>query len=167
MDIRNTNARPQRPQQPAHRAAAQNVSAPAPVQSLGRKHTPWLLAACIVLVLAIGALVAWKMVYGAQPASDRYQAVFLDNGQTFFGKLKNTHGTYLRLEQAYTTKQQELPKDATDEQKQAVGNNLSLIKVDSVVYGPESTMMIRADQVLFWQNLQEGSKVSKAIDSAN
>lgn len=149
MELKRPPARPVAQQRPVRRAA---------------QDRKWLLAlaAAVVICLAVIGHIFYAL---PQPRSDQYQAVFLENGQTFFGKLKNTHGTYLTLEKAYTTQQQSLPENATDEQKQAVSNNLSLVKVDSVVYGPENTMMIRADQVLFWQNLQSDSKVTKAIDS--
>lgn len=103
---------------------------------------------------------------GDKPAGDKYQAVFLDNGQVFFGKLKNTSGTYLTLEKAYYTQKQDLPDGASAEQKAATSNNVSLVKVGDEVYGPEGVMRIRSEQVLFWQNLRNDSKVAKAIDSA-
>lgn len=133
-----------------------------------RKRFPvWRLFFVIVLIVAGFAL--WKLFLSsanASPKGDRYQAVFLDNGQVFFGKLKNTHGEYLRLENAFYSKAQELPADATAEQKASVNNNVSLIQVGKEVYGPENSLSIRAEQVLFWQNLTKDSKVSKAINSA-
>jgi hypothetical protein len=42
---------------------------------------------------------------------------------------------------------------------------VSDVKVGDEVYGPEGNMNIRADQVLFWQDLKADSKVAKAIDS--
>lgn len=133
-----------------------------------RKRSRRLLAgmAGFVLVL-ITATIFWFFLYSSMPRSDRYQAVFLDNGQVFFGKLKNVHGKYLRLEDAYYTKKQDLPANATAEQKAAVDANVSLVKVGDEVYGPENIIQIRAEQVLFWQNLTQDSKVSKAIDSTN
>ena len=86
--------------------------------------------------------------------------------QVFFGKLKNTHGDYLTLEGAYYTRKQDVPEDATEEQKAAVSNNVSLARVGDEVYGPESTIRIKAEQVLFWQDLKSDSKVAKAIDDA-
>lgn len=127
----------------------------------------WLTIGLVVaaVVIAAGILAALNLA-GDKPASDRYQAVFLDNQQVFFGKLKNTNGDYLTLEKAYYTKAQDLPADATPEQKAATSNNVSLIKVGDEVYGPENTMRIKAEQVLFWQDLRADSKVAKAIDSA-
>lgn len=163
------------------RRAAARPAAPAqtytPVQGTPVTQAPvhrssskkkWLIPVAVVLALLIAGLVAWKMVASASdaPKAGRYQAVFLNTGQIYFGYLKNTDGDYLTLEQSYYTKASELPEDATEEQKQAVANNVSLVKVGDEVYGPENTMKIRAEQVLFWQDLKADSKVAKAIDSA-
>lgn len=133
---------------------------------VSRRSKKWWIVGATLLSLLVVAAVLWHLFYSAMPRSDRYQAVFLDNGQVFFGKLKNTHGKYLQLDSAYYTKQQDVPADATAEQKAAIANNVSLTKVGDEVYGPENTVQIRAEQVLFWQDLQVDSKVSKAIDSA-
>lgn len=162
MEFRGT---PERPARPPQRQQTQTTPAGLPSNTPARKKR-WLIP-LVVLVLVIAGIATWRMVHApTAPRADRYQAVFLDNGQTFFGKLKNTEGAYLKLEKAYTTQKQDLPEDATDEQKQAVSNNVSLVEVSKVVYGPENTMMIRAEQVLFWQDLKTDSKVSKAIDDA-
>lgn len=179
MDHRNS-ARPQVPQRPVaarppaaeeEYAAqrAQKAWTPSVTGSPRRKKWPFL--AVLVGALIILALVGWWLMGPGggvkQPAGDRYQAVFLDNGQVFFGKLKNVQGEYMILESAYYTKKAEVPEDATDEQKAAIENNVSLSKVGNEIYGPESTMSIRAEQVLFWQNLKSDSKVSQAIENAN
>ena len=120
----------------------------------------------LVVAVVIAGLLLWsKAAPGITPRTDRYQAVFLDNGQVFFGKLQNTNGTYLKLENAYYTKKQDIPADATPEQKAAVENNVSLVKVGDEVYGPEGEMAIRSEQVLFWQDLATESKVAKAIEA--
>ena len=130
------------------------------------KTSPYKVVAVIggvVVLLLISAVITLMVLTGDKPKADRYQAVFLDNNQVFFGKLNNTTGKYLTLEQAYYTKAAELPADATAEQKAATDNNVSLVKVGSEVYGPENVLKIRAEQVLFWQNLSSDSKVAKAI----
>lgn len=90
--------------------------------------------------------------------SSRYQAVFLDDGKVFFGKLQNVKGEYLTLKNAYYTQGQDAKADQT------AAANVQLIKVGDETYGPESTMAIQSDKVLFWQNLKADSKVSQAID---
>lgn len=174
MDHRNSPVRPQVSQRPAPNEIsteqqyatprAQNTWAPSVKPSRRKK---WLWPALVVAVAIILGVVGWWFLGqgGAKkPATDRYQAVFLDNGQVFFGKLKNVKGEYLTLETAYYTKKAEIPEDATPEQKAAIDSNVSLAKVGNEVYGPESTMSIRASQVLFWQDLKSDSKVTKAIE---
>lgn len=178
MDHR-SSARPQVPQRPAVASQppveedyapqrSHKTWAPSVTESPRRKKWPFFAAIAGVIV-ALALLGWWLMGAGSvkQPAGDRYQAVFLDNGQVFFGKLKNVNGEYLVLENAYYTKKASVPEDATDEQKAAIEANVSLAKVGSEVYGPETSMSIRSEQVLFWQNLTEDSKVSTAIKSNN
>ncbi len=149
---------------------------PGPVPPVMPSHVPasrgkrtrkvwWGVGLALLLVVVILGMMMWRGMGTKMPASDRYQAVFMNNGQVFFGKLKNVQGPYMSLEKAYYTKKQDLPADATDEQKAAVANNVSLVKVGDEVYGPENSMMIRSDQVLFWQDLRGDSKVAKAIDA--
>lgn len=126
-----------------------------------------LLIAAIGIVLIGGAVgLAWKYS-STQPDSDSYQAVFLDNGQVFFGKLSGVTQPYASLKSAYYSKEVNLPEDATAAQRQAAANNVSLVKAGDEVYGPENTMQIRTDKILFWQNLRDDSKVTKAIQSAS
>jgi hypothetical protein len=130
--------------------------------------TKWIRPLIGLLIVALVAYGVFSLFGGGvkKPASDRYQAVFLNNGQVFFGKLKNVRGDYLQLDSAYYSKSQDLPADATAEQKAATSNNVSLVKVGDEVYGPENSLSIKAEQVLFWQDLKKDSKVTKAIDSA-
>lgn len=171
MDFRGSQGRPQRSAPQRQQQAPQQTQATAPAAGYTQqpRKKGWLiLAVAAVIVLLIVGAVAWHLVQGkgGAPRGDRYQAVFLDNGQVFFGKLKNTHGDYLTLEGAYYTRKQDVPDDATEEQKAAVNNNVSLARVGDEVYGPESTIRIKAEQVLFWQDLKADSKVAKAIDDA-
>lgn len=170
MDFRGSQGRPQRPAPTRQQQTSPQVQPPVHVTNYREDSKKrWLLPLLItaVVLLMLGA-VAWHMMKGngGAPRDDRYQAVFLGNGQVFFGKLKNTHGDYLTLEGAYYTRKQDIPEDATEEQKAAVNNNVSLARVGDEVYGPESTLRIKAEQVLFWQDLKSDSKVAKAIDDA-
>lgn len=160
-----------RPTVPRSHVAPQAASAAAPAQPVTKrsrrpKKLWWIVGAVVLLALAAMHIAMWTHMGAKQPATDRYQAVFMNNGQVFFGKLKNVNGTYLKLEKAYYTKKQDVPSTATDEQKKAIENNISLVKVGDEVYGPENIMMIRSDQVLFWQDLKSDSKVAKAIDDS-
>lgn len=109
----------------------------------------------VVIVVCFAAIGVVKVMW-ATPSIDEstYQAVFLDDGKVFFGKLKNTDGAYVRLEDAYYTKTAS-GDDAADK--------TALVKVGSESYGPENSMQIARSKIIFWQNLRADSRVVGAI----
>ena len=93
-----------------------------------------------------------------------YQAVFLTNGQVYFGNLsvsgkfyKLTDIYYLQLAQSQQTEQEQLKQ--TNQQPQ-------LVKLGSELHGPEDAMYIARDKVLFWENMKNDSKVVDAINKS-
>ncbi|MEK7447532.1 MAG: hypothetical protein AAB632_01930 [Patescibacteria group bacterium] len=94
--------------------------------------------------------------------NDKYQAVFLTNGQVYFGKLADNGGNYVKLTDIYylQSKDQSVqPKDtATADQ-----SNLTLIKLGKELHAPADEMNISRTQVLFWENINEDGKVFQAI----
>lgn len=114
----------------------------------------------LALILAI-ALVT-MLIMKSQPAqrveASKYQAVYLANGQMYFGKLQNTDGDFLVIKTPYTVQSVAADSKATAEQ-----STTTLLKVSSQVYGPEESVAIKASQVTFWQNLRDDSKITQAI----
>lgn len=119
-----------------------------------------IVAAVIVVALIAGwfGLQAFLHRNEQQIDHDRYQAVFLEDGKVFFGKLQNTQGSYLTLTKAYYTQ-------GEGDDSDTASTSVKLVKVGDETYGPESTMSIQTNKVLFWQNLKGDSKVAKAIDA--
>ncbi len=118
--------------------------------------------AVVVVVLAAVGLLAWKMMMGASAnvKGGQYQALFLTNGQVYFGKLANVDDRYVRLTDIYYLQVQQAvqPADTKNTQPQ-----VSLAKLGSELHGPEDAMEVNRDQVLFWENLKDDGKVVKAI----
>lgn len=86
--------------------------------------------------------------------SSTYQAIFLANNQTYFGHLKNVSGDYLVLSDVYYVK-------IAEEENKSI-----LVKLGAIEpHGPEGSMTISKDQVLFWENLRSDSQVVKTIES--
>jgi hypothetical protein len=93
-----------------------------------------------------------------------YSAVFLTNGQVYFGKM-NTYNSqevdiadifYLQVNQ-----QQGLQAGAS---AAASGSpEISLVKLGNELHGPNDRMRINRSQVLFTESLKSDSKVVKAI----
>lgn len=126
----------------------------------------------IVTVLAV-VLAVW-LIFGlvgsrlANRAIDRglYQAVFLTNGQVYFGKLANTRGDFLDFEQIYylqTPGNNNSSNDAETVREVEEAADIRLIKLGNELHGPTDRMLINKDQVLFWENMKHDSKVSEAI----
>ena len=118
-----------------------------------------------LLVLVAVAGVGWYYLYGrgdtADPsvaviASGDYQAVFLDNGQVYFGKLEEPRGEFYLLTDVFYL-QSGVAVDQT--------SSLSLTKLGSEAHGPEDWMRINKEHVLFIEDMKNDSKVIQAIQS--
>ena len=96
-----------------------------------------------------------------------YQAVFLTNGQVYFGKITDLNHKYVSVTDIYYLQVQQ--SSSTDGSLQnASGSSdsnsqVSLAKLGSELHGPEDKMNVASDQVLFWENMKNDSKVSQAI----
>lgn len=136
-------------------------------------NTGGTLGTVLSVVLIIAALLAsiWfgaRLISGGSTAAavkgSQYQALFLTNGQVYFGHLKNPDGAYVKLTDIYYLQVQQAvqPKDnkaTTDASNQQV----SLAKLGNELHGPEDVMYVNRDQVLFWENLKGDGKVTQAI----
>lgn len=125
----------------------------------------WIVAIIIAAVLALGGLGWWAYNTFMSPdgvKKGQYQAIFLTNGQVYFGKLSGVNDSYIDLTDIYYLQvQQSVQPDAN---KTATENpQVSLAKLGSELHGPEDQMKINRDQVLFWENLKDNGKVVEAI----
>jgi hypothetical protein len=140
-----------------------------------KKLVAGIIALIVVIAIAVGG---WLLVNqynstpkGAAVEKDAYQAVFLTNGQVYFGHLQNTSGEYLSLNDIYYLQvQQSLQPGGTDAAAADATNatdasKVQLIKLGNELHGPQDHMQISSKQVLFWENLKDNGKVVQAIDN--
>ncbi|HZP55543.1 MAG TPA: hypothetical protein VFB03_02105 [Candidatus Saccharimonadales bacterium] len=111
-----------------------------------------------VAVFLIGATVYMS---SPSPKSAQYQAVFLTNGQVYFGHLENASSRNPLLKDVYYL--QSNSQNPQQANTQSANSQLSLVKLGNELHGPESEMVIKGDQVLFWENLKDSGKVVQAI----
>lgn len=142
------------------KAASRITKSSLGMKRLYRKPGAFILTAAVILLGALAA-VHFLLPGGERINNNGYQVVYMTTGQAYFGKLKNTGGEYLVLDTPYTA-QDVKPEDEKSEQ-----TSTTLVKVSQQQYGPEETMSLKSDQVLFWQNLRDDSKVAEAINNAN
>lgn len=127
-----------------------------------------LIAAALAVLLAISAG-AWSMFNNRSLVdADRYQAVFLDNGQVYFGKLSSVNNEYIRLTDIfYLQVEQQIQPDQDDPNATGGEENpqISLAKLGNELHGPEDEMFIVRSKVVFWENLKDDGQVVQAITS--
>ena len=94
-----------------------------------------------------------------------WQAVFLTNGQVYFGKVKSYSNNFLNLEDIYYLQVVQAPLQQTQEAAAQVEgqSELSLVKLGNELHGPQDAMKINTNHVLFTEKLKSDSKVVDAI----
>lgn len=135
-----------------------------------RGSPTWLRVIWIVLLFAGTALVLSMLAllyFGGDKESklidkSKFQAVFLTNGQVYFGNVVSANSDYLDLKNIYylSVNQQVQPEQKSADQQASV----SLVKLGCELHGPVDQMVINREQVTFWENLKTDGQVSQAID---
>lgn len=92
---------------------------------------------------------------GPAIASGEYQAVFLDNGQTYFGKLDHTSSDFYTLTDVFY-----LQTGATTA---TPSGSIALQKLGFEAHGPTDKMQINRSHILFVEDMKADSKVIQAI----
>jgi len=160
MDMRN---------QPTNR-----VSAPEPSPRTGATshHLGWPVK-LLAIALTVAAL-TFTVFYASRAVSaitadagiksKQYQAVFLTNGQVYFGKVSHVDSSYVKITDIYYLQvQQTVQPDANKNSTSNNNQQVSLAKLGGELHGPEDVMYVSRQQVLFWENLKDDGKVAKAI----
>ncbi|MFA6255023.1 MAG: hypothetical protein WC675_03240 [Patescibacteria group bacterium] len=103
---------------------------------------------------------------GEAISTEGWQAVFLTNGQVYFGKIAEQNKDYLVLKEIYylqvVTSSNTIaqPSDVQTQPEQ----RLTLIKLGSEIHGPKDSMMINREHVVIIEGLKDDSRVVQAIN---
>ncbi|MFA6106377.1 MAG: hypothetical protein WC745_01745 [Patescibacteria group bacterium] len=146
--------------------------------SRSKKTIFW--AVVIIVCVIIMLMVADFLFYSSKKFNrlsnwvnpDRYQAIFLSNGQVYFGRVADVTPETLLIEDIYYLKTVqtlqaseggagETPEKANPESIDT--ENFSLVKLGNEIHGPEDNMSVNLEHVLFVENLKPESKVVEAI----
>lgn len=130
-----------------------------------KKGLVWtLVISLLVVALAIAGWFMWSSAQSGATGinTSRFQAVFLNNGQIYFGKLSNFNDTSFKLTNIYYPQAQSTDKEE-ETSTQNAQSGIQLIRLGDEVHGPESEMFISKDQILYYENLKSDSKVSQLI----
>jgi hypothetical protein len=157
------------------RSAQPQAAGPAPVgQAKSKKasdKTQLLRAAAVALLFCATILVLATIGYlaFAKDGTDqtkyvdktKYQAVFLTNGQVYFGHVSNINKDFVRLNNIYYLTQ----NTTTDKNGNTTADgNYTLVKLGcQQIHDPTDEMIISQNQVSFWENLEDKGKVVTSI----
>lgn len=145
--------------------------APMAAQSRGGWAGKIVTIAVIVVVILAGLYLVsrytkWNIFNLNKEGSSKvevtgWQAVFLSNGQVYFGRVTKQTEQALVLKDIYYLQVAQSPQPAPE--GQAEQQNLSLVKLGNELHGPKDAMTINMDHVLFTEELKSDSRVVDAI----
>ncbi len=174
MDFANRGNRPNAPQQT--QASAQNEepssSFKPPVKKSGGSKIDFGKLSSVFMLFTV-TILAFVLVLGLVfikdgrnedevIQTDKYQAVFLDSqdGQVYFGRLGVYNSNlYVLTDIYYVRVENPIQPQGTEAQQP----NISLAKLGNELHGPQDTMFISRDKVLYWENLKDDGQVVTAI----
>lgn len=134
----------------------------------GRAGGPqWLRVLSVVLLVGIAVLLIGITLAFTRGSNDNeskfintsdYQAVFLNNGQVYFGNIQDLNDNYVRMTNIYYLTQNSSSSSSSS------SNNYSLVKLGcQQIHDPLDEMVINRSQVTFWENLNSNGKVVSSI----
>lgn len=169
MDFVNNSS----PQQAASSQAPQQSHQKPVVKAKRSKGKLMRIMTAIILVLGallIGLLALYAALGGDKAEnkyvdSTKFQAVFLNGGQVYFGKIRSLNTKFITIDNIYYLRvnQQVQPNQKAASTDTTANQDVSLAKLGCELHGPTDVMVINRDQVLFWENLKTDGQVSKAI----
>ena len=123
------------------------------------RRTLWTIV--VILALILLALAAWGIVNALRPSdpladainSKDYQAVFLTNGQVYFGKMTAPGGDFYYLRHVYYLTSPPGGKGGR-----------TLAKLTNDVHGPEDEVIVNRSEILYVENLDPKGKAAQLIN---
>jgi len=133
----------------------------------GSKVSWWLLLVILVVVVVMYVLPMLGVTSKPESRSlskSEWQAIFLDNGQVYFGKVEGELANPVVLKDIYYLQVVQPLQQVGEGQTPAPAQpQLSLVKLGNELHGPMDEMRINREHVLFVEDLKPDSKVVDAI----
>jgi len=111
----------------------------------------------LVVFTAAFAYVEWWDFVPPSLGGARYQAVFLSNGQTYFGHYVDRVGPYAKIENAFYIQQ----TPAANENEAATSK---IVRRGSELHEPEPFVLLPKSAILFVEDLRTDSSVAAFMD---
>ncbi len=115
------------------------------------------VALALVVFVAVFAFVEWWDFAPPSFGGARYQAVFLSNGQTYFGHYIERLGPYAKIENAFYIQQ----TPAANENEAATSK---IVRRGNEFHQPEPFVLLPKTAILFVEDLRTDSSVAQFMD---
>jgi hypothetical protein len=137
--------------------------------------TPWIVLVAVVGLIVILGIIFRDRLFGSNEVKKEapvakasgYQAMFLTNGQVYFGKLTDPNGVFPTMTDVYYLQVVQPPlqgqQEQVQQQQQGQQPQISLVKLGNELHGPMDEMKINREHILFYENLKEDGQVVQAI----
>ncbi|MBI1857206.1 hypothetical protein HY003_00180 [Candidatus Saccharibacteria bacterium] len=161
MDIRNQDTRPNNQANLTTQAASSNATRGYKKSKVAVGIRLAFVALLFSATILVVALVLYVAIGGPKNEKEyvdktKVQAVFLNGGQVYFGRIVNMSDKYINLSNIYylSVSQQVQPDEKkTNNQQQ----NITLVPLGCELHRPQDNMLINRDQVIFWENMKDDS----------
>jgi len=116
----------------------------------------------IVLIILIAAVILWRIFFFGSTAMDssKWQAVFLNNGQVYFGHLDEAQKDYIHITNVFYLRAAQTLQPLSSS---TPAPSFELVKLGGELHGPEDAIYLEKSSVLFWENMKPDSQVVQAI----
>lgn len=113
---------------------------------------------CLILIVLVACLIFNFYFAGLRGEKKSWQAIFLTNGQVYFGKIIRETKGILVLKEVYYLQVTPVDKESESQPQ------LSVIKLGQEPHGPTDEMRINKEHILFVEDLKPDSEVAKTIE---
>lgn len=121
-----------------------------------RKLSTLLIAAIIIIV----GVTSYFISKGKAENNSARDVVVLNNGQTYFGYLSDTDKPFVTLRSAFYPKDPSSVKNTNSDVKR----HISLFEFGDEIFGPEPTMRINREDIVYYATMRADSKINTAIN---
>jgi len=140
----------------------------------GGSKAPWIVLVIVIIIVAVAAFLFRDKLFGSKaknmagwtaPAagSSGFQAVFLTNGQVYFGMISDSGNQWVTLKNIYYLQVAQAPVQGSQPTAGQQQPQISLVKLGNELHGPQDEMKINRDQILFYEDMKDSAKVIEAI----
>lgn len=144
-----------------------------PTRSRGGAHTRsgayWKGALAVVVIAILAGAAGYFSTrgvpsLGGAAKAEKFNAIFLNNGQVYFGVIKDENSQYMVLDNVFYLQlvNEEIPATEEGGEPQVV-QRPQLVKKGDEYYGPDSSIRLNRAQVAVVEDLRDDSDILRQI----